>query len=168
MNTCEQVSCLVDGELSADDHLALSQSVLKDAEMSAAWVRYQQVRQLLQHDMAPDASGIAAQVHQALASEPTVFAPVVKKPESVPYRRWRLAIAASVVLLTIGLVPHWISVQDTQPDLVPIAQVSAPEQGQSAPAYLNRYLSEHHAYLGASHVTQPNGRDSVMAVRYVQ
>lgn len=163
MKTPEQVSCLVDGELSTEDHLTVGQAVLEDATMHASWARYQQIRQVLQHDTAPDAAGVAARVQQALAAEPTVFAPAAAGRSRAPRRRWQMALAASVALLAIGLAPHWMAA-DSPPDQVPVAQVSAPES--TPPAYLSRYLAEHHAYLGASHVTQPNS--GVMAVRYVQ
>ena len=159
----EQVSALVDGELSIDDYLAASRAVLDDSELNATWVRYQRIRQLLQYDSAPDASGVATQVQQALVSEPTVFAPVAKRPKRAPRHRWRMAFAASIALLTIGLMPQWMQTEAPSPDLV-----SVPERVQVSPAYLNRYLSEHHDYLGASHVTQPNGRGSLMVAHHVQ
>ncbi len=154
MNTRERISCCMDDELSTDEDMAVSRGVLDDAALSATWARYQQIRRLLQHDNTPDASGVAAQVQQALASEPTVFAPVVQRSRRAPRRRWQIAFAASVVLLAIGLIPQWMSVE-------------APDQASLPPAYLDRYLSEHHAYLGASHVTQPNAGGALMAVRYV-
>ncbi len=170
MNTREQLSCFMDGELSVDDQLILSRAVLSDAVLHESWARYQYVRQSFQHEEAPDASGVAARVQQALVSEPIVFAPMVSKPPRTTNHRWRKAVAASVALLVIGLVPQWMSMQAVQPGLLPVAQVASSEQQktQLPPAYLNRYLSEHHAYLGASHVTQPNVRSSLMTVRYVQ
>jgi negative regulator of sigma E activity len=170
MNTREQLSCFMDGELSIDDQLMLSRAVLSDAELHESWARYQHVRQSLQHEVALDASGVAARVQQTLVSEPTVFAPMASKSQRTTYHRWRKAFAASVALLMIGIAPLWMSTQDVQPGLLPGAQVVSLEQQkpQLPPAYLNRYLSEHHAYLGASHVTQPNVRSSLMTVRYVQ
>ncbi len=154
MNARERVSCCMDDELSADEHMAVSRVVLDDPELSAVWARYQRVRRLLQHDTTPDVSDVAARVQQALAAEPTVFAPVAQRLQRAPRRRWQMAFAASVALLAIGLVPQWMFVE-------------APDQALLPPAYLNRYLSEHHAYLGASHVTQPNAGGALMAVHHV-
>lgn len=152
MNQQEQLSAFMDGELSTAAQVTLSNTLLQDAKLQQTFGRYQKIRQSLHHESGPDATAIAARVQAALAQEPMILAP---KPSLHRLRRiarprtWGLALAATLALLAIGVIPQLLPLQpSTSP---PIAQTPA-----SPPAYLDHYLSEHHAYVGASHVAQPS------------
>lgn len=170
MKTAEQLSAFMDGELPLDAQIALSQAVLNDPEQQAILGRYQQVRQVLQRrDQAPDATRIAAQVQAALADEPVVLAPqTIRKPITASRRIWPVALAASLVLVAvIGVTPQLTPfLSGSTTTVAQQAEIPPPVLVQRPPAYVNRYLSEHHAYVGASHVTQPLVQTHRVAYHY--
>ena len=170
MKTSEQLSAFLDGELSVDDQVALSQALLRDPEQQGVLGRYQQVRQVLQQqDQAPDAIQIAAHIQAALVDEPAILAPqTIRKPTRVSRPIWPVAIAATLALVAvIGFAPHIVPTLLNTPTTV-AQQESSPGLIQQPPAYVSRYLSEHHAYAGASHVTQPIMQTNRVAYRYAE
>lgn len=159
MQTSEQLSAFLDGELTVDAHIALSQAVLRDPEQQGILGRYQQVRQVLQRqDQAPDAIQVASHIQAALADEPALLAPQTNRKSAITTRRrWPVALAATLVLAAvIGIAPQVTPLLlNTTTTLAQQTTTPSPALVQRPPAYVNRYLSEHHAYAGASHVTQP-------------
>jgi negative regulator of sigma E activity len=172
VNQSEQLSALMDGELPVEAQVALSRKVLQDTRCQHTLVRYQKTRRLLQQDRGPDAANIAVRVQAVLTSEPAILAPKMQRKwfDKAPRRFWGLALAATAALFAINLGSHYLL--PTVNTLVPISPLVARAPVHSAvqqqPAYLNRYLSEHHAYVGTSHVTQPSAQLTLAAVHYVE
>ncbi len=158
----EQVSALVDDELSDMERPLLLGRLQRDPGLRACLGRYQLIGEVMRGGSARGASlGIAARVQAVLRDEPQVTA-----PGAAPLRRvaalWKplagLAIAASVALVAV------LSVQRMQtPDRqVPVLAAGAAGQGfvrvddeqwnRIEPAVeqrLNRYLVNHNEYAAS-------------------
>ena len=175
MNPSEQLSALLDGELPTQAQVTLSQHLLRDPQQRRTLARYQQVRQLLQRrEIGPDTANIAGQVQQALTEEPTVIVPNTQQPATTkaPRRIWRMGIAATVALIAVmGIAPQiapLLTNSTSTPNLAQQNTTTLPAWVQQTPAYVNHYLSEHHAYAGASHVTQPMVQTTLVTYQYAE
>ncbi|MCO6414306.1 MAG: sigma-E factor negative regulatory protein [Thiogranum sp.] len=119
----EQVSALLDDELSADERPLLLARLQRDAELAECLGRYELIGEVMRGGGNSAALGIARQVQTALADEQPLAA-----GKSVAARRalalWKpvagIAVAASVALVAILTVT---SVRDNAPDPVPAMAV---------------------------------------------
>lgn len=117
----EAFSELLDGESASSTHKSLLDALADDGVARASLARYRMIGDVLRgEDTRCDALGIADRVRDRLQREPVVLAPRPAKATPRIPRWWQpaagLAIAASVALLAVGLVPRLIS---DSPDAAP-------------------------------------------------
>ena len=112
----EQLSALLDGELSAAEQDALVNLLGGNPAMRRQLARYQLVHAQLQQECAQlvDASAIADQVRTRLGDEPTVLAPPVRRgPSNLPRVALGAALAAGVAAVTVAVAPHLLDSDPT-------------------------------------------------------
>jgi negative regulator of sigma E activity len=159
----EGVSALLDDEVSGPDLERILAGLRRDEELRGALARYRLISASLRgEDRILVPPGFADAVAQRLAGEPTVLAP---PPRPAP--RWGraaagVAIAASVALVAIGLLPGTQPGVTGTPGVASVAEPPAEEQvaafrvASSQPAApidelqaqrrLSRYLAEHNEF----------------------
>ncbi len=142
MNTSikEQLSALMDGELSESETHQLIGTLQNDAELKKIWESYHLISAAIHHNL-PDKleQNVARNVISTLATEPTVLAPRGVKLESklrthTPFFRQiaGLAVAASVTavaILSVQTVPQDPLTGNVQ---VAISQPAGPAAGVNA------------------------------------
>jgi sigma-E factor negative regulatory protein RseA len=111
----EQLSSLVDGELDRDRAAALIGALCKDADLQRRWAELQLVADALRSSdvAACHVEGFCARVKAALATEPTVLAPLAARASMRRYMLPGAAIAAAVAALTFIAVPLLRSPEST-------------------------------------------------------
>lgn len=98
---CEQLSAWMDGELPADEARFLERRLANEPELRARWERMQLASSCLKgHSLRPMPGTLAANVAAA------IVAPSVAERTRRPWLGW--AVAASVALLAVAVVPSWI------------------------------------------------------------
>jgi len=119
----EQLSALMDSELSDAEALRLLKAIKNDPALHEAWDAYHLVGDALRK--APQlGSNFGAKLSQRLAQEPTVLAPQRERASAAP-RRFPLAMAASVAAVSLVGI---LTLQITR-----INQTDAPSQVATAP-----------------------------------
>lgn len=145
-----RLSCLLDGELDADECRVLVGRVRRDESAGRRWELFSCVGDALR---SPDVAAwhsdrFVARVSAALQREPTVLAPAPRAPA----RRWLLpgagAAAAAVVLIAVGLPSRQASPPAAVASGAPVtaaadvATASVPVAIERSPR-LERYLAAH-------------------------
>lgn len=105
----EQLSALLDGELSAKEHDAMVARLADSPQMRRHLARYQLIQAQLQVDSAQlvDASLIGDRVRERLRTEPTVLTPRAKKYTfHLPRVALGAALAAGVAAVTLSVAPR--------------------------------------------------------------
>lgn len=172
----EQVSALLDGELSTDAAVEVLDALSWDDELRGRWERYQLVREAMRNSLpkyiGPD---LAGGISRKLEAEPAILAPQRQPTRFHPALKPAagLAVAASVALLTIaGLrsltensvpvspvsvatVDQEVGAQSTAPVLAsnPRTAPVSPSWEKAGPGVestLNRYLVNHYEYASAN------------------
>lgn len=160
----EGYSALLDGESAPLDEKRLLSELADDPQSRARLGRYSLIAEGLRGEpVRVDALSVADVVRERLQREPVILAPPQRSKPTRP-AWWQpaagIAIAASVALVAVGLMPRLLS---ESPDAgsapvqvvgVPAAQpvlVSSPgtHWSQSRPeqeSRLNRYLAEHNEF----------------------
>lgn len=106
---CEQVSALLDGELSAQEQDSAVSRLVDNRGLRRHLARYQLIQAQLQTDAAQlvDASLVADRVSKRLNDEPTVLAP---RSPRIPFNLQRVvlgtALAAGVAAVTLSVAPR--------------------------------------------------------------
>jgi hypothetical protein len=114
--TCEQLSAWMDGALSAEEARFLERRLAHDPALRAKWERMQLASSCLRgHEVRPMPQ-LAGRVARELDATPA--------PARRPLLGW--AIAASVALLAIALVPRWMATNEPVPVAVTPSAPSAP------------------------------------------
>lgn len=122
---CEQLSAWMDGELPADEARFLERRLANEPELRARWERMQLAASCLKgHSLRPMPATLASNVSAAIA-EPVIVAR--------PGRRWiGWAVAASVALVAVVVVPRWTGNAGAGPEIAqsqpgdPVPPVSLP------------------------------------------
>jgi sigma-E factor negative regulatory protein RseA len=159
----EQLSAMIDGQLTERDSRLLMDGTREDPELKAAWLRYHIIgdalRENLPRHICPD---FATRISRALENEPVILV-----PKRRPVHHWfkpafGLAMAASVVA-AIGLgvfksgtdippVPPQkqvpVAVAEVEPQFapLPIATVRWNSGRPRTPSRLNSYLVNHNQF----------------------
>jgi sigma-E factor negative regulatory protein RseA len=164
----EGYSALLDGESDPHEHKLLLDDLAADAETRARLGRYSMIGEGLRGEpVRVDALSIADAVRERVHREPAILAPA--SPDLKARRSWRqplagLAIAASVAMVAVGLIPKLLSdspeggSQPVQVVGVPAVQpvlVSSPgtHWSDSRPEQedrINRYLADHNEFATQS------------------
>jgi negative regulator of sigma E activity len=149
----EELSALVDGELSEDELAVTLARVEHDTALRAAWDAYHVIGDALRGHAGSD---LAARVSRRLADEPTVVAPrrtLIRAPQRVAWYAISAAAGAAAVALVV-----WTAVPLVQPQprltagevpaapIVPVvasAPAPAEAQARSANAEVEDYLLAH-------------------------
>jgi sigma-E factor negative regulatory protein RseA len=105
----EQLSALMDGELSAEEIDAVLQAIKAEGQARSQWASYHLIRDSLQGHLPEIAlRDIAREISQALEQEPTLLVAAPAETEEVvqrPPQQWRyatgLALAASLSAVTV-------------------------------------------------------------------
>lgn len=107
----QQVSDLIDGELSLEDQQALTQTLADDADVHAQFERMQMISAAIRQngDRHIDASSVANAVRAQLEDEPTILAPQKKRHFEVPRFALGTALAATVAAISVAIAPSLIS-----------------------------------------------------------
>lgn len=128
----EQLSALIDGELTEAEALRLIRALKSNDQFRQTWNMFHLVGDALRK--APQVSAdFSAKVARQLASEPTVLAPRQRKAAQ-PAPRFALPIAASMAALSLVGVLAWQMVQLSQraaPAQLALAPASAPQVAQA-------------------------------------
>jgi sigma-E factor negative regulatory protein RseA len=161
----EAFSALLDGETEPVEHKPLLTALADDVAARASLARYRLIGDSLRGEaVRPDALAIADAVRERLQREPVVLAPPSQRPAGRPSmpRWWQatagVAIAASVALVAVGLMPRMLSnAPQTAPSpavqVVSVPAVSPVFVSATAPQWqhsettqesrLSRYLADH-------------------------
>ena len=117
--TCEQLSAWMDGALPAEEARFLERRLAHDPALRAKWERMQLASSCLRgHEVRP-MPALAERVARELDATPA--------PARRPLLGW--AVAASVALLAIALVPRWLATNDPVPvATVPVAPAAPIEE----------------------------------------
>lgn len=163
----EQVSALVDGELTKEECKRVMDSLRHDSEAGACWGHYHLISDALKNNL-PDklSADFAARVSQALDSEPPLICAPSTRPTSHSYTNPAIgfALAASVAAIAylgfggmeaqqpaVTAVPQLASSAPlaTTPPPHPVSKVRGREWDAQEPAVaskLNDYLLSHGQY----------------------
>jgi len=153
----EQLSALLDGELTAHERDRLLQEISRDPAMRAAWERYHMIGAALRSDIGVVVNtGLAARVERRIAIEPQ---PTVRTIGRLPMRHFTrlaggLALAASVAAVAVFsfksvLLPDPLHVTASTP-AADIAAVSKTQVAQDSS--LNALLVRHNEFSPAASI----------------
>ncbi|MBI3561345.1 MAG: sigma-E factor negative regulatory protein [Gammaproteobacteria bacterium] len=147
----ELLSVLMDGELT-DDFRQVLQQFKTDSHLRSKWAHYHLIRDTLKQRHLPQATTLSERVTNALADEPVLLAPFVRRHVTKQTRRlvgW--SVAASVLLAAVV----WVGQQtisgtndDTSQELVAFNQ-----EGQVTPEVeqtLSDYIVNHNEYSASA------------------
>lgn len=158
--TEDQLSALVDGELSPAEYRQVLNAINTRPELKQRWMRYHLAADALKNNLPPAVMkpGFSAHVIQAIDAEPTVLAPrrFFYRVNLIAKQMAGLAVAASVTAVAVLGIQTW-RLQDAQQP--PMAQVAPPvvnvahpvtavaEENAPLPAHvqlqINQYLLNH-------------------------
>ena len=118
----EQLSALMDGELTPDEMKHQISALKKDSALNQTWAAYHMLGDAMRKS--PQLSvGFTAKLARQLAEEPTVLAPRRTPQSNTP--RYAMPLAASVAAVSMVGVLTWQMVQVNKND-VPISIAAAP------------------------------------------
>ncbi|MBI3525843.1 MAG: sigma-E factor negative regulatory protein [Betaproteobacteria bacterium] len=144
-----EISCLFDNELELHDQRLALDALRGDEELRCAWDRYQLIGDTLR-----GASGLATNltpgVMTSLHDEPTVLAPIMRRPTGV--LRNLAALAAS---LTGVAVVGWLALSQPAPQapLPALAKSAQPAvAGTPESERMQEFLMAHQAYSPSSRI----------------
>jgi sigma-E factor negative regulatory protein RseA len=160
----EAYSALLDGEAKSLEEKRLLSELADDPQSRARLGRYSMIAEGLRGEpVRVDALSVVDAVREQLQREPVILAP---PQHSKPVRPgwWQpaagIAIAASVALVAVGLMPRLLSespeagsspvqvvgIPATQPVLVSAPGSHWSQSGPEQESRLNRYLAEHNEF----------------------
>lgn len=149
--TKDQVSALMDGELSDDEARIVFGRLKQDAAARDEWQIYHLIGDSLRqtpiwNDGFPArfSDTFADEFANKLAAEPTVLAP----PRRSAFKRPVVALSAAASLAAVSLVA-WTAFQLNQPDAAPPMSAGKIAGGE-APQNVNRYLVAHQEHSAAA------------------
>lgn len=122
----EHLSALMDGEAVPPASL---DALLREPALKASWARYHLARDALHHELYIPAGDLASRINAALEAEPTVLAPVARKPRAVTgllKQAASFAVAASVTAAVIFGVQGYHARQAGAPALAQQPAAAAP------------------------------------------
>jgi sigma-E factor negative regulatory protein RseA len=170
----EEISAFIDDELERPQSQRLAGRLVTDTDCRAIWRRYQvygaAMRQELPSGLSAD---FADRVQQALANEPVQLVPVQRRRSPVLVPATGLAVAASLLLITVLLLRPLGDDPATTGTPVPLASAPTSTAGTLASSgsgvdselivansrnenirqRINRLLVEHNEYNPATDVT---------------
>ncbi len=161
----EQVSALMDDELSAHEAQQTLRRLQQDDELQKQWSRYHLIGDVLKGEVAPvNIDQVAARISAQLADEPAIIA-TPKRDKMLPHNStWFRAVAgaglaASVAALAVVTAPYFMS-QDSEGMQLADGGAAATQVYEKRPAArwknltepsvqsrLNSYLVDHSEYV---------------------
>ena len=118
----EQLSALMDGELTPDEMKHQISALKKDSALHQTWAAYHMLGDAMRKS--PQLSvGFTAKLARQLAEEPTILAP--RRTPQINAPRYAMPIAASVAAVSMVGILTWQMVQVNKND-VPISIAAAP------------------------------------------
>ncbi len=149
----EEISALMDDELDADSRQHLLKGLTAGGELAASWSTYHLIGDAMRGERLLRAD-FHAKLVQQLDSEPTVLAPVRKKPHTPAF--WMTAAASVAAVMLVG----WMVVQQQAQPTADLTNATL-AQGAVSPESMNSYLVAHHATFDASGMQAANYVQSV-------
>jgi len=164
----ENLSALIDGELSGQEQERVTALLAKDADFRGTWERYHLIRAAMRNEVIDVNQGLVDRIAARLQSEPAVLAPQSwhQTRRKVLRLTGSLAIAASVAAVAIvgvqfiqtGPVTDGAAGQPLaqgpaapQEMIGPVERQLAATPGQPDPGHgLNLYLVEHNEFSPSS------------------
>lgn len=148
----EEISALMDDELDADGRQHLLKGLVAGDELTAAWSTYHLIGDAMRGERLLGAD-FHAKLMQQLDAEPTVLAPVHKKPHTPAF--WMTAAASVAAVMFVG----WMVMQQQAQPTADLTNATL-AQGAVSPESMNSYLVAHHSTFDASgmqtaHYVQP-------------
>lgn len=128
----EQISSLMDGELSASEICRALDGLSANLEARRKWTRYHLARHLLREEHFPAAfdASLAERISRTVDAEPHWLVPGAKRPfRETPAVRW--AVAASLVAFVI-LASQELWVRGGAPSSAPPVMASVADKGSEA------------------------------------
>jgi len=126
----EQLSALVDDELSELERPLLLGRLERDPELRACLGRYQLISEVMRGGTARAAGlGIAARVHAALEQEASLSGPTVKSAGAASARLWKplagVAVAASVATVALLSLQYLYQAPEETGPVAAVSDISA-------------------------------------------
>ena len=149
----EEISALMDDELDADSRQHLLQVLTAGGELAASWSTYHLIGDAMRGERLLRAD-FHTKLMQQLDAEPTVLAPVRKKPHTPAF--WMTAAASVAAVMFVG----WMVMQQQAQPTADLTNATL-AQGAVSPESMNSYLVAHHATFDASGMQAANYVQSV-------
>jgi sigma-E factor negative regulatory protein RseA len=151
----EQLSAMLDGELGLQAvNRTVSDVLAGDDEALARYGRYRLIGDVLRGESSVLAQDVARRVRVQLEDEPTVLAPVLRRPPRWVRPAAGLAIAASVAAAAVMIAPGLLSTQggpgpqpvvsDSAVNRAPAGAVVLVAGSESMPAPVSRAVEPEH------------------------
>lgn len=149
----EEISALMDDELDADSRQHLLKALAAGGEPAASWSTYHLIGDAMRGERLLRAD-FHTKLMQQLDAEPTVLAPVRKKPHTSAF--WMTAAASVAAVMFVG----WMVMQQQAQPTADLTNATL-AQGAVSPESMNSYLVAHHATFDASGMQAANYVQSV-------
>ena len=149
----EEISALMDDELDADSRQHLLQVLTAGGELAASWSTYHLIGDAMRGERLLRAD-FHTKLMQQLDAEPTVLAPVRKKPHTPAF--WMTAAASVAAVMFVG----WMVMQQQAQPTADLTNATL-AQGAVSPESMNSYLVAHHATFDASGMQAANYVQSI-------
>ncbi len=161
-NIDEQLSAFMDGE---ESNLNLVLSKMQDQNVRTRWQHYHLIRDIMRNQVSKvDNQDISLRIHDAIAKEPTSFAPANLRHRAtsrIPFLKQlgSMAIAATVTAVAILVVQQnpdsstqstVIASKTSQSHSIQTASTRNIELNKAVAAKLNSYLVNHNEYAVSS------------------
>ncbi len=129
----EQISALVDGELSVEECKRLVDGMRSDANAESCWCHYHLISDALKNNL-PDklSTDFAACVSKALDSEPPIICAPARRPASNNVSRPVIGFAMAASVAAVAYLGF--SGNEIAPDLMPAPQLASNAPVASAPS----------------------------------
>lgn len=146
----EQISALMDGELSEREFPGVLEHLRKNPELAGRWQRYHLIRDAL-HGTLPEHVDVdlSARIRDALRDEPVVLAPPRKKWDFRPWLRQAAGMAIAASVAAIAILTFQV-MNDESPTMAAgeqatVEEMVAHQPMQTAPR-LDAYLVNHNEH----------------------
>lgn len=158
----EQLSALVDDELSADERELLYRRLEQQPPLRAKWSRYHALGDMIRGHVQGDARLDISRSIQAAIAQDTTYAAKPVAP------RWMRPLSGAALAATVAFMAvlgiQKVTVTDTQVELAPVAQLQTPAQAipvsgtrwdvqrPELATRLNGYLVNHSEYASGTNL----------------
>ncbi len=155
----EKLSSLVDGELPADEAAAAIKALANSDAARNDWRACHVIGEVMR-GASPVRRTSTEAIFARLAAEPTILAPVSRRPAVAVGKSTRIVVAMAASVLTVSAISIIVIRQQTAEAPVALSAQAAPAatvqlasqaaaQSSATPAQVNDYLAIHRQYVQA-------------------